>query len=482
MKRKITILILGALISNFNTIQGQTKFDAKLVKEDLYFLYQTLDKSHYDLYAQTPKALFDKEFKRIENSITDTLSLIQIDRLFRPFIALTNEGHCSLELPVSSYVSYLQNKGTLFPLDIFFNNNEVLVLENFTADSSIESGDIITSINGSPIDSVVKDCHKYVFGENAYTKNISIESISLPRLYWIINGESKSFTVGINRNNSIEMNVEIPSIPAGEFEAKKARQNIKAIQTRTFYYINNIAYLRPGQFFNLNQQENIQINSKILENRTFFDFLDSCFTSIHESNTNDLIIDLRDNPGGTAIFSNSLVAFFATEPFIGASKFNIRTSKISKEFWESVNDTSQLFKDIKQQILSRKDGERFVIDGAKYKCRPRNDTLKYNGNVFVLINEMTFSQAIEVAGMIKKYGFGTLIGEPTTPLLSANARQFKLPNTQMTVTFPEALYGDTYMINGVFPDYSVQVDNFTEKDEILDYTIEMINEKNEMQK
>lgn len=58
MKRKTTILILGVLICSFNNLQGQTKFDVKSVKEDLLFLYQTLDKSHYDLYAHTHQKLF----------------------------------------------------------------------------------------------------------------------------------------------------------------------------------------------------------------------------------------------------------------------------------------------------------------------------------------------------------------------------------------------------------------------------------------
>jgi C-terminal processing protease CtpA/Prc len=95
----------------------------------------------------------------------------------------------------------------------------------------------------------------------------------------------------------------------------------------------------------------------------------------------------------------------------------------------------------------------------------------------VLVNGLTFSQAIEVAGMIKKYGFGTLVGEPTTPLMSANARQFKLPNTQLTVTFPEAYYGDTSMINGVIPHHYIHDNVLTEKDEILDYTIKMIDKE-----
>ncbi len=480
MKRKIIITILAALFGGNSLINGQIKFNAESVKEDLLFLYQTLDKSHFDLFTNTPKAVFDREFEKIENSLNDSMSLLQIDRIFRPFVALTNEGHCSLELPINSYVSYLQKGGTLFPLDLYFNDNKVLVLDNFSNDSAIKVGDEIIAINGTPIDSILNTLYKYVSGENTYSKKISIESISFPRLYWIIYDGQTKFEVAIKRNNSILGRIQISSIPAGEFEAKKSKQNPRSNQTRMFQYINNIGYLRPGQFFNSEQKNSIQNNSSLLDNKNFVHFLDSCFSIIRANNTSELIIDLRGNPGGAATFSNPLIAFFATEPFIGASGFKIRTSKISKEFWRNVTDTSQLIMDIKQQILSENDGERFEIDGNKYKYQPRNDSLKYNGNVFVIIDGLTFSQAIEVAGMIKKYGFGTLFGEPTTPLMSANARQFKLLNTQLTVTFPEAYYGDTSMINGVIPDYYVHDNILTEKDEILDYTIKMINKEIEI--
>ena len=61
-------------------------------------------------------------------------------------------------------------------------------------------------------------------------------------------------------------------------------------------------------------------------------------------------------------------------------------------------------------------------------------------------------------------------------MTDANARQFKLPNTQLTVTFPEAFYGDSSMANGVIPDYLINDDILTEKDEILDYTLKLIKE------
>jgi hypothetical protein len=44
----------------------------------------------------------------------------------------------------------------------------------------------------------------------------------------------------------------------------------------------------------------------------------------------------------------------------------------------------------------------------------------------------------------------------------------------MTVSYSEAYYGDTSLSNGVIPDYLISDDLLTEKDEILDYALNLI--------
>lgn len=473
---KILLSILALVIyAQYCFGQQQIKYSAQQVKTDFEYLYKTLEASHYNLYINTKKEVFDKEYKRISESITDSLTLLQIDRLFHKFVALVKDSHCTLpDPPISSYELYLQNGGTVFPLNVYFKNQQVFVLDNYSSDSSIVPGDEIVSINGKPTNDNLKNIYNYLCGDNDYSKNAAIETYTFPRILWIVNGESKTFSVSIKNHDGKQINITLSSISAGEFEGKLAKKKPLMNQTRNFKFIDDIAYLKPGIFYNAPKDGNIQLNSNMLDNNEFVHFLDSCFTLIHNKNTQDLIIDLRDNPGGAATFSNPMVAFFATEPFTVGTKFLIRTSEISKNFWKDMNDTSQLFVDLKKEIISRENGSRFELSSTKYKYPPRNDSIKFYGRVYVLINRFSFSQAIEVPGMIQQHKYGKLIGEQTSPLMSANARQFKLPNTQMTVYFSEAYYGDSSFVNGVIPDYLISDDILTEKDEILDYTLQLI--------
>jgi len=479
---KMRLYILTTVVfAQISFGQQQTKYSAEQVRTDFEYLYKTLDASHYDLYLNTKKEVFDKEFKRISESITDSLTLLQINRLFLPFVSLSKESHCSLELPFREYyTNYIRSGGTLFPFNVYFNDNRVFVLDNFSSDTSILSGDEIISINGKLIKEIMKGLYKSLGGENDYTKNIMIEAISFPRILWMINGEDKNYNVSIKKHNGREINNNISSIPSWEFEGKMAKKKPLPFmnQSRTFEYINDIAYLRPGTFYNAPKYEasQVKINSDMFDNKEYIQLLDSCFTVIHNKHTQVLIIDLRGNPGGSATFSNPMVAFFAIEPFTIGTKFLVRTSEISKNFWKDMNEIYPLFIDIKKEIMSKENGSRFEMLTSKYKVQPRTDSLKFKGSVYVLINRFSGSQAIEVPAMIQHYGFGKLIGERTSPMMSANGRQFRLLNTQLTVTFPEAYYGDTLMSKGVIPDYAINDDVLTEKDEILDYTLKLIRD------
>jgi hypothetical protein len=470
------------IFTQFCIGQQQTKYSAQQVKSDFEFLYKTLEASHYNLYANTKKEIFDNEYKRISESISDSLTLLQINRLLLQFVAFTKEGHCSIDLPVSSYGLYLQNGGTLFPLNVYFKNNRFFILTNFSPDSSIIPGDEIISINGKSIKDVMNKIYRYLPGENDYFKNNVIELVSFPRILWIVNDEIKNFEIGIIKQNGKQINVNISSISGYTFEGTMAKRKPLPFSNQTidFHYIDDIAYLCPGPFMKIPKNGNgqIKINADLLDNIEFVHFLDSCFIMIHNKHTHNLIIDLRGNPGGANTFSNPMVAFFATEPFSCVSpKMLMRTSEISKNFWKDVNDTSELSV-VKKEFLSRENGVRFEISTSKYKYQPRADSLKFRGSVYVLINRFCGSNAIEVPAMIQHYGFGKLIGEQTQPLTDANARQFKLPDTQLNVIYPEAFYGDSSMANGVMPDYLINDDILTEKDEILDFTLHLIKKDN----
>jgi C-terminal processing protease CtpA/Prc len=211
------------------------------------------------------------------------------------------------------------------------------------------------------------------------------------------------------------------------------------------------------------------------EKGEFMTYLDSAFKDIKNRGVLDLIIDLRNNGGGNNTFSDELLAYIADKPFKFCSKFEVKTSQLTKDFWIQIEDSNLI--GLKNQILNHKNGEVFISEIPYHETKPVSD--RYLGNVYVLINRYSYSQAALTAAMVQDYEFGILIGEKTadTPSTYASNHQFELPNTHIAVNYPKAFIvrpnGDE-TFHGVIPEHKVKENVFTKEDEILEYTIKLI--------
>jgi C-terminal processing protease CtpA/Prc len=246
---------------------------------------------------------------------------------------------------------------------------------------------------------------------------------------------------------------------------------------REFRFIDGIAYLKPGPFYNVS-------GSSYFDTTAFDDLLASAFAQIRTRNSRQLILDLRNNPGGESFFSDRLVAYFATKPFHFASKFYLRTSRVSKESFS--RDVPPLLKgapptiarEVQRQldaVLSHEDGERFEFPIPEYPAHP--ETRRFTGDVYVLINRHSYSNATTTAALLQDYGFGVLVGEETAdlPTSYASVSSFTLARTKLRVTYPRSYFvrpsGDR-QVRGVVPDYAVDQDLFTREDEILRFAVQ----------
>ncbi len=155
-----------------------------------------------------------------------------------------------------------------------------------------------------------------------------------------------------------------------------------------------------------------------------------------------LIIDVRENPGGDKSFSDPLIAWFATQPFRFASEFVVRSSHHAKVANE------QRMKDATGENLASKmlqQGYKENPYGTVFSLTfdqsyPRQGQ-QFDGQVYVLIDRSSYSNAVSLAAIVKDYGFGTVIGEPTTDFATTLGAMetFALQHCGIQVGFPKAL-------------------------------------------
>lgn len=290
---------------------------------------------------------------------------------------------------------------------------------------------------------------------------------------WEVCGRSDSYEVVIKKKAYLKV-VKLNAIPAAEFDKVNKGITETLHFERGFRFLNDeTAYYHPGIFLNTGAQSTSDHAS--FDKGEFIKFLDSSFLQIHLHKSKFLIIDLRGNPGGDDSYSDPMVAYFANKPFWYCSRFSIKTSELTKQFWKDVTDTT--LSTIKEAILSHKDGEIFDVPLPTYQ--PRTDSLPFSGKVYVLINRYSYSNAATTPALIQDYGFGKIVGEATAdcPTLYAAIHDFKLSHTQLSVSYPKAFMvrpnGNTGF-KGVQPDYKIDEDDMTKDDKVLQKTLDII--------
>ncbi|MBL0765089.1 S41 family peptidase [Marivirga atlantica] len=457
MNKRIYLIIFLLIAGQ---LKAQDKFSKKVVLEDLAFLKSSLEETHINLYAYTSKEAFEKNYEEVCASITkDSLSLLEATSLFQHVITKVNNGHTEISFPGQAYGAYAYAGGTIFPLEIAFENGKSLIRKNWSDYEDIEIGSEIISINGQSIESILTKIYPYISAEREYFKLAKIELFSFPRLYWQVFGDQNHFEVKIKTDGTTKA-YSLKAIDLINGYEMKRTEIITG--NKELKFLDKTAYMAIGSFGG--------------DEAEFKSFIDSSFTEIRKKKSQTLIIDLRNNNGGNDSFSDYLVSYIADKPFKWNSTYTLKTSAFLKEHIRQNYDTTQA---IWKAALTHKDGEIYPYDFGAYEPQPASK--RFKGKVYVLVNRQSYSQSTVTAAQIKDYGFGTIVGEETGEYASlyASIFSYSLPNTGVEVHVPKG-----HMIRvsgrekeqGVIPDIIIKDHLLDEKDEVLDTLIKKIKE------
>lgn len=455
-----------SLISNL--IFGQnssTKLSNQAVKEDFDYLYQSLQATHYNLFAFQSREKYDELFLQLKSNLTtDSLTLLETISFYQRLVSFANTGHCEIDYPAAPYIEYAYSGGTVFPLELAFENEKVFIRKNFSTNKQISIGDELLTIDKIPIDEIRKQLYPFVSAERDYFKNAKIEFWSFPRLFFQLNGRKDNWQIQVKNKNNEIINIEVNSISVMDYETNRNGEIVNPKRALKFY--EDVAYLNAGQF-----GSNEADGEKLFKN-----FIDSTFTVIKEHNAKNLIIDLRNNPGGHNAYSDYLISYFANKPFKWYSEFSVKTSKILKEHTTLQADTTDQYS---RTILRNADGKIFKYDFPPYN--PVEKSKRFNGKVYVLVNRQTYSMATVSAALIQDYKFGKIVGEETgdVPTLYASQFSYTLPQSGITVKVPKSYIvrvNGNKKLEGVKPDIYIQDHLLDEKDEILNGLISRLKE------
>ncbi|RUO76327.1 hypothetical protein CWI83_08150 [Pseudidiomarina taiwanensis] len=231
--------------------------------------------------------------------------------------------------------------------------------------------------------------------------------------------------------------------PTLSYAQQSSGEAPKAVELPRDYRIaaGAIGYLKPGPFSNIYAED----SSQTWNTEEFFGLIDEAFSAFKAAQIEKLVIDLRNNPGGTNSFSDYMLGYFVDQPFRFAADFRVKVSSFAEAANQARLAADEPADSINAQLAaiytSHDEGEIVSFPLQDSQPLPLAQRLAIDpAKVFVIVDRYSYSNAVSVAAIVQDYGFGMIIGEPTADLATtyASMESFTLSRTGIEVGFPKA--------------------------------------------
>lgn len=434
---------------------AEPRFSVELLQQDFDALYRTLQAAHFDLFARRPKAEYDALHATMRAGITRPMTAFETEVLFQRFVAFGDVAHAHIAFPAAAWEAYRQGGGRALPLYPRFDGARFVVSDDLA--EGVPVGAEVLAMDGEPIGNWYRRLRAHLSADSDYMAR-ALMAFRWPALLWLEVGEREAFEIAWRGSDGVEHTTRVDALTQGELRARMARHSSPTREERAWTLREDgVAYLRPGPFYNIDPDA-----TDLWDPRSFIAFIDAAFEQIISAKPRALLIDLRDNPGGDASFSDPMVAWFAHRPFRFASRFMVKSSGAArasnqariKQAGERVSPVSERYEAL---YAKHPPGEVFELDFPEVPPRAGQ---RFAAPVYLLVNRHSFSNTVTTAALAQDFGFAKVLGEETSDLATTYGamEHFALPGTGIQVGFPKALIvrpnGDR-AARGVVPDVSI---------------------------
>jgi hypothetical protein len=489
LKKSATLILLLIFISiqcslGSKTAKDETnsrgnlyhRYSPQQLSNDLDQLFVRLGNIHPNLYANIEKDSIEHYRVAVSKNLNHPMTSLVFWKLVAPLVTRFKDGHTSLYFPYQFRQDYLDNGGTIFPFEVSIDGDRIFVAKNYALDSLLIVNSEILSINSILSNEILHELRKYQGGERLPFVNLNIEK-RFKLWLWAIFGYEENFQIDfISDFDGKSYCKQFSGITLNEF--RSFQDSVQTVQSP-------YSYNKPGNEIGL-----IDFR-RMVEPGRFKKFLKSTFTNIQHDSIHSLIIDIRRNGGGDSRLVDDLFKYTTDKPYTQAVKMDIKVSKEARQFLKRkylkwymypLYPLAYFYPPVKPLFF----GKIGRIEELEFQLqKPKNNSLFFEGDVYLLIGPNTFSSANILADMIKCYQIGTVIGEETGGLTIAfgDIIPFQLSNTKLNggCSFKKFYHpcgkSDGH---GVIPDIEVKQNAADLKkgiDTVMEFTIEYIKNK-----
>ncbi|GAB6975276.1 S41 family peptidase [Prevotella falsenii] len=404
--------------------------DGKLSRQqainDLDSLVYMLCEVHPNIFSVCTPTTFLSQANAIKQAFPDSLTTLDFYRSVAPLVVAVGDGHTALSFP---YEDTFGKEMPRFPLMVSVDANDSTITTRGTL-FGVPEGAKIVSINGVSSKEMIEKMLPYASGERTFFKLTNVSNGFLAYFYMLYNADEYDIQY-IKNGKIISRKMRGVSLEEKQKEMKRGMKEVPQNKSASYRIINKKAALLTVPHF-MNVQE----------------LADTCCKMVADLNTRhikNLIIDVRDNGGGSSKAVDSLLSYIAKTPYIQFEKV-----------WTKVTP-------ITQKLMRRQyaQGVNFYVNDKMMQPKS-NAAQRYNGKVWVLMNHHSFSAAASFVWTVKAFKIGTLVGEEAGGMNVAygDVVMYALPQSklQVAISFKRFwLFGaDENNIHGALPDIKVE--------------------------
>ena len=455
----------------------------KEAREDVDKAYHVLQKYHPKLYQYVAKETLDYKFDSLKVSIQKPLSSKELYTKIAPVVAEIRQGHISINYPKPLLTKKERKqrkklKHEFSDLDFEYLETGIWITNTRGKDSSL-IGSQLVEIEGKSIDNIL-DQYKERIASDGYNTTFYNRGIAhkLGRFIYKNEGIKDSIRVTLRKNDSLfnttfrrvsKKNNKKDSLRKKSKltrEEKLAQKKNKRKKKKYGYISHRNEYVRNFRFIDPDSTiAYMKIRSFHGDYKTFYK---ESFQSLKTSEARNLIVDLRNNPGGSIAQIRYLYSFLSENDFVFLknSELNTRIPVLHTV----MSHKQPLFLKIIAGIVSP-----FIVVHNYIKTYKENDQLfyklkdskiftpkpnRFRGTIYVLINGASFSASTVLATHLQATKRAIIVGEETgggyNGTVAGLFKRVKLPHTGITMRFGlmqiETPYQNEIDGYGVVPD------------------------------
>lgn len=399
------------------SVSANKKFSPRQLQKD-YSLYQEILEAHHPgLYWYTPKDSMDYFFKQGKDQLKDSLTEPDFRKILSFVTAKIDCGHTS----VKSSKKWNRYRDTasyarIFPLSIkAWPDTMVVTLNLNRKDTILKRGTVITGINEKPITKILDTLFEYI-STDGYNLTHKYQALSnrgyFGSLYTSVFGLFEKYSINYIDSSGLIQTVIIPAYnPAKDSIGRRRLREFRQLpkpskKERKREQLDNVRLLQLDSVAKTALME-LSTFGRGYKLRSFYRH---SFKALRKNKIGHLIIDVRNNGGGSVNNSTLVSKYIADTHFkVADSLYAIRKKSrylryIEDHFW------NKLF--INFFTKKNKDGHYHFGYFERHFFKPKKKN-HFDGKVYILTGGNSFSATTLFTSSLIKQQNVTVVGEET---------------------------------------------------------------------